>query len=139
MATYSVWITLLTPLYGERIIGKLVNKGYKVTAMDGGLFGSPKEQEDTPSYLMAISIFSMETLKQIHFDVSQALKVEKVKFFSFIVCKDSVYKDSGAMFSGSNISLKSLQKQQPKRKKFVKRVKYLSLVQPPVEEKKSNE
>lgn len=128
MPNFNVWITLLTPLYGERIVGKLVNKGYQVKAMSGDLFGV---KGNAPCSLMAMIIYSNTGLKQIWDDTTDAIKAEKVKYFSMIVTEDAA-----SFFGGGNISLSK--PQEPKKKK-AKRVEYLQLVKPPIEEKKSNE
>jgi len=82
---YDVYITLLTPAYGEAIAGRLINLGWEVTTF-GTDFGLVEDQPDTIGALVLFCIEGEDnTLDDTQTLVKDILKSLGVSYFSIVV------------------------------------------------------
>lgn len=131
MKRLNVWITMLTASYVSMVVGKLVRQGYTVGPLDPEMpvLGT----KDNPAAVLAIFLDHADDKgnNEVLNDIEEVLARLKVKYHSIVIS------EAGASCCvGSNISLKELQENKPKR---VQR-SYLRLVpQPKKEEEKQPE
>lgn len=81
---YDVYITLLTPAYGEVIAGRLLNLGWEVSTGSYGLV------ESTPDTIGAIVVLTIEgdeydDLENVHTLLENTLESLGASYFSLVV------------------------------------------------------
>lgn len=115
MLIYYCWLTVLIPNYLDGIIAGLVKKGYMVGSADQG--GKPliHSSENTPSVLIALSLYLSNPPKDVksdantvYTDVNAVLSEMGVKYLSVVICGAG-----DAAWIGSNFSLPTLEKALP--------------------------
>lgn len=116
---FGCWIVLLTKSYGDKLITRLVKKGYGVVAAVPEHLYAP-EPTNSPCATMCLLLTpsNSQTIDNAFDDIKASLNFLKAKYYSIIVVNHA--KDS--LFGGSNIDLNNLPKKQ------IRRVPYLTLV-----------
>lgn len=85
--SFIAWITVITPLYSDRVIAGMVKKGYTVSAAAGN--GEIcLSRKDSPASLITLKVSSNDeniSVVKIHTDLLDVLKEIKALQYSVIV------------------------------------------------------
>lgn len=119
-ATFHVWVTAISDSYTEQLVGRLVRRNWKVSALGNTL---SLHNEDNLATLVAFSMAKTPKSEKPEDEVALATALEEVKdvlkrlkvhYYSLIVTQTS-----GCTWCAGNVMQTELEKLEEERKKVI--------------------